>query len=66
METEPWLKVSSDRLVKLGIELSTPGLQGEQFIHYTMVAPIRVSNSVDPDQDQRSSGSKLFAKVIDR
>ena len=30
--------VSSDRLVKLGIKPATPGFQGEQFIHYTMVA----------------------------
>ena len=35
METGPRLKVSSDRLVKLGIEPATPGLQGKRFIHYT-------------------------------
>ena len=34
------LKVSSDRLVKLGIEPVTPCLQGEWFIHYTTAAPI--------------------------
>ena len=27
--------VSSDRLVKLGVEPATPGLQGKWFIHYT-------------------------------
>ena len=35
----PRLKVSSDRLVKPGIEPATPGLQGKQFIHYTTAAP---------------------------
>ena len=35
----PQLKVSSDRLVKLSIKPVTPGLQGKQFIHYTMAAP---------------------------
>ena len=39
METGPRLKVSSDRLVKLGIESATPGLQGKRFIHYTTAAP---------------------------
>ena len=39
MGTGPWLKVSSDRLVKPGIEPATPGLQGKRFIHYTTVAP---------------------------
>ena len=39
METGPRLKVSSDRLVKPGIEPATPGLQGKRFIHYTTVAP---------------------------
>ena len=40
METGPRLKVSSDRLVKLGIEPATPGLQGKRFIHYTTAAPL--------------------------
>ena len=35
----PWLKVSSDRLVKPGIKPATPGLQGKRFIHYTTAAP---------------------------
>ena len=35
METGPRLKVSSDRLVKPGIEPATPGLQGKRFTHYT-------------------------------
>ena len=39
METGPRLKVSSDRLVKPGIEPVTCGLQGKQFIHYTKAAP---------------------------
>ena len=34
-----WLKFSSDRLVKLRIEPATPGLQSEQFMHYTTAAP---------------------------
>ena len=42
METRPRLKVSSDRLVKTGIEPTTPGLQGEQFIHKTTAAPIKI------------------------
>ena len=32
------LKVSSDRLVKQGIEPATPGLQGKRVIYYTMGA----------------------------
>ena len=36
----PQLRVSSDRLVKPGIEPATPGLQGKQFIHYTTAASI--------------------------
>ena len=43
METEPRLKVSSDRLVKPGIEPATPGLQGKRFIHYTTGAIIGLS-----------------------
>ena len=39
METGPQLKVSSDRLVKLGIQPATPDFQGKRFIHYTTVAP---------------------------
>ena len=33
------LKVSSNRMVKPGIEPAIPGLQGEWFIHYTIMAP---------------------------
>ena len=40
METGPWLKASSDRLVKPGIEPATPGLQGKRFIHFTTAAPV--------------------------
>ena len=37
----PHLKVSIKRLVKqLGMGPMTPGLQGEQFIHYTTATPI--------------------------
>ena len=39
METGPQLKVSSNRLVKPGIEPGTPGLQGKRFIRYTTAAP---------------------------
>ena len=38
------LNVSSDRLMKPGIGPSTPGLQGEQFIHYITAALLKVSN----------------------
>ena len=38
METGHGL-VSSDRLVKPGIEPATPSLQGQGFIHYTTAAP---------------------------
>ena len=52
METGQRLEVSSDRLVKPGIESATPGLQGKQFIHYTTAAPMssdamfRISNII--------------------
>ena len=50
----PRLKVSSDRLVKPGIEPATPGLQGKRFIHYTTATPTDElsieANSVDPEQ----------------
>ena len=36
----PRLKVSSDRLVKQGMEPATPGLQSKRFIHYITAAPI--------------------------
>ena len=38
METGPPLKVSSDRLVKPGMEPATPSLQGKWFIHYNTAA----------------------------
>ena len=40
IETGPQLKVSSDRLVKSGIEPATTGLQGKRFIHYTTAPPL--------------------------
>ena len=44
METGHSLKVSPNRLVKLGIEPATPGLQGKRFIHYTIAAPSRLGD----------------------
>ena len=38
METVPRFKISSERLEKPGIELTTPGLQGELLYHYTAEA----------------------------
>ena len=38
METEPWFKVSSERLVKNEMELTTPDFQGEMLYQYTMEA----------------------------
>ena len=35
----PQLKVSSNRMMKPGIEPATPDLQGECLIHYTTEAP---------------------------
>ena len=34
----PWLRVSSERLEKPGIEPTTPGLEGEQLNHYATEA----------------------------
>ena len=42
----PRLKVSSDRLVKPGVEPATPGLQGKRFIHYTTAAPTTASTAI--------------------
>ena len=39
METWLQLKVSSDRLVKPGIEPATPTLEGEWFNHNTTAIP---------------------------
>ena len=47
METKPQLKVSSDRLVKLGIESATLGLQSKGFIHYTTAAPILLKMNIE-------------------
>ena len=38
METGPWLKDSSNRLVKPRIEPATPDLHDKRFIHYNTVA----------------------------
>ena len=52
----PRLKVSSDRLVKPGIEPATPGLQGKQFIHYTTAAPnFEIVNFPFLDGDHRET-----------
>ena len=40
METEPQLKVTSDRLETPGIKPVTPGLHGEWFIHFATVSPL--------------------------
>ena len=53
METGPWLKVSSNRPVKPGIEPATPGLQGKRFIHYTTAAPDFVFVNLGPDKEER-------------
>ena len=47
MEMRPQLKVSSDSIVKSGIKLVTPGLQGKQFnqvLHqgYSYIKPYAV------------------------
>ena len=48
--------------MKPGIELATPGLQGNDFIHYTTAAPIY------PDQTDRIgsvwSGSTLIESIL--
>ena len=46
MGTGPRIKVSSDRLVKSGIEPATPGLQGKRFIHYTTAAPTQLLGNI--------------------
>ena len=43
MEIGPQLEVSSNRLEKPGIQPVTPGLHGEQFIHYITVSPRIIS-----------------------
>ena len=53
METGPWLKVSSDRMVKPGIEPATPGLQGKQLIHHTTAAPDFFSVNFGPEEEER-------------
>ena len=50
METGPRFKVSSDGLVKPGIEPVTPDLQGKRFIHYTTAAPINDIVPLDSDE----------------
>ena len=70
METGSRLKVSSDRLVKPGIEPATPGFQGKRFVHYTTAAPkeAAMANSLDTDQTAPigavCSGSMLFASIL--
>ena len=49
---EPRLKVSSNGLVKPGIEPVTPGLQGKRFVHYTTAAPIKFITSPEFLVDQ--------------
>ena len=72
METGPWLKVSSDRLVKPWIEPATPCLQGQWFIHYTPAATkmytVKIDGKVDASIRLRvcagSSRSLLAHKYI--
>ena len=45
MEKGPGPKVSSDRLVKLGIEPVNPGLQGKWLIHYTTADPYAIAHA---------------------
>ena len=40
------LKVSSDRLVKPTVEPASPGLEGEQLIHYPTAAPFTYTKCV--------------------
>ena len=46
----PRLKVSSVRLTKPGIDSMTPDLQGEQFIHKTTAAPIKMIAKLESTQ----------------
>ena len=62
METGPRLKVSSDRLEKLGIEPATPGLQGKWLIHYTTAAPTR--NNVSWSRTQRSDADETIVCCV--
>ena len=59
METGPLPYVSSDRLVKLGIEPATPGLQGKWLLHYTTAAPIYRDQT-----DRVGSGSTLIESIL--
>ena len=45
MEMRPWFIVSSERLEKPGIKLTTPGLQGQYLILYTTETSILMINS---------------------
>ena len=45
MKIEIWLKFSSDRQVKPGIEPTTPVLEGEWLIHYTTLYPVPARDS---------------------
>ena len=47
METGPRHKVSSDILVKPGIEPAIPGLQGKWLFHYSSAAPEYVGRSAN-------------------
>ena len=64
METGPRLKVSSDRLLKPGIEPATPGLQGKRFIHYTTAAP-RIEDSSSLFNYKRME-QLMFDEILNR
>ena len=66
METGPRLKVSSERLVKLGIKPVTPDLQGRRFIHYTTAAPQFLDRAFklakSAGADHRNLANYMFGK----
>ena len=56
--------VSSDRLVKPGIEPATPGLQGKRFIHYTTAAPHTfICNWQQPSLNQQKGGEIMALEI---
>ena len=44
----PRFKVPSERLEKIGIEPTTPGLQGESLYHFTSEAATQMQDKVVP------------------
>ena len=56
--------VSSDRLVKPGIEPATPGLQGKQFIHYTTAAPRAIDGKDEPDLGKLAACLQILSNFM--